>query len=67
MTTKMTFFFFKYIFLKEKPTRRAVVKVKVTAEHVKHNVLVRLPVGFLEIADPLGYHVQLVAANLSFT
>lgn len=53
--------------LKEQHTRRAVVEVKVTAQHVKHNVLVRLPVGCLEIADPLGHHVQLNAANLSLT
>lgn len=58
---------FKGKHFREQHTRRAVVEVEVTAEHVEHDVLVRLPVGCLEVADPLGHHVQLNAANLSFT
>lgn len=58
---------FKEKHSKEQQTRRAVVEVKVPAEHVEHYILVRLPVGCLEITDPFGHHVQLSAANLSFT
>lgn len=51
----------------KKHTRWAVVKVKVSTEHIKNHFLIRLSGGCLEIANPIGDHVQLLAADRSFT
>ncbi len=46
-------------------TRRAVVKVKVSTEHIKHHHLIFSSGHRLELVDPFGQQVQLLEANRS--